>query len=66
MAEGGALRIGTSGWSYAHWRSGFYPAGLPQKQWFRYYASEFDSAEINAGFIGCAAPDALRLKALTA
>ncbi len=44
------MRIGTSGWSYAHWRGDFYPVGLPQKQWFRYYASQFDSAEINASF----------------
>ena len=50
MAGLGALRIGTSGWSYAHWRGDFYPAGLPQKEWFRYYASQFDTAEINASF----------------
>jgi uncharacterized protein YecE (DUF72 family) len=50
VAEPGALRIGTSGWSYAHWRGDFYPTGLPQKQWFRYYASQFDTAEINASF----------------
>ena len=48
--ELGALRIGTSGWTYPHWRGSFYPAGLPQKRWFQYYASQFDTAEINASF----------------
>ena len=46
----GGVRIGTSGWSYPHWRGSFYPAGLPQKRWFEYYASQFDTAEINASF----------------
>jgi uncharacterized protein YecE (DUF72 family) len=49
-ARRGELRIGTSGWSYAHWRGDFYPAGLPQKRWFQYYATQFDTAEINASF----------------
>ncbi len=50
MTEPGAVRIGTSGWSYKHWRGDFYPASLPQKEWFHYYASQFDTAEINASF----------------
>ena len=44
------LRVGTSGWVYPHWRGGFYPAKLPQKDWFKFYASQFDTAEINATF----------------
>ena len=27
MAADGAIRVGTSGWSYPSWRPGFYPAG---------------------------------------
>ena len=46
----GALRIGTSGWTYKHWRGGFYPHGLPQSRWFTRYAEVFDTAEINATF----------------
>ena len=46
----GALRIGTSGWTYKHWRGGFYPEGLPQSRWFARYAEVFDTAEINATF----------------
>jgi uncharacterized protein YecE (DUF72 family) len=48
MAE---LRIGCSGWAYAHWRGGvFYPQGLKAKDELGYYASRFDTAEINGSF----------------
>lgn len=46
----GRLRVGTSGWVYRPWRGAFYPQALPQKDWFRFYASQFDTAEINATF----------------
>jgi uncharacterized protein YecE (DUF72 family) len=46
----GELRIGCSGWSYKHWRGSFYPEGLPHKQELAYYASHFDTAEINGSF----------------
>ena len=32
------LRIGCSGWQYAHWRGDFYPAELPTSRWFAHYA----------------------------
>jgi uncharacterized protein YecE (DUF72 family) len=44
------VRIGTSGWTYAHWRGVFYPRGLPQARWLEHYAAEFDSVELNASF----------------
>ena len=44
------LRIGCSGWQYAHWRADFYPAGLPASRWFDYYAERFDTVEINNTF----------------
>lgn len=44
------LRIGTSGWTYAHWRGVFYPRGVPQTRWLEYYAAHFDTLEINATF----------------
>jgi uncharacterized protein YecE (DUF72 family) len=49
MSEG-RLRVGTSGWIYRPWRGLFYPQDLPQKAWFRFYARQFDTAEINATF----------------
>lgn len=42
--------MGCSGWNYRHWRELFYPAGLPAKRWFEYYAEHFDTVEINNSF----------------
>ena len=44
------LHIGCSGWQYRHWRGNFYPAELRQAEWFRFYASRFDTVEINNTF----------------
>jgi uncharacterized protein YecE (DUF72 family) len=49
MARGRA-RVGCSGWQYKHWRGDFYPADIPQSQWFEYYAQRFDTVEINNSF----------------
>ena len=46
----GHLRIGTSGYQYDHWRGGFYPRNIPHKGWFAYYASHFDTVEVNSTF----------------
>ncbi len=45
-----AIRIGTSGWTYPHWRGAFYPTGLKASEWLGFYASRFDACEINASF----------------
>lgn len=44
------IRIGTSGWSYKHWKDVFYPPDLPAGRWFGYYTRFFDTVEINATF----------------
>jgi uncharacterized protein YecE (DUF72 family) len=45
------LRIGCSGWNYAHWRHGvFYPERCPPARWLRYYAQFFDTVELNNTF----------------
>src|SRR5215207_11450234 len=44
------IHVGCSGWVYRHWKGGFYPADLPQKRWFEFYSTEFDTVEINASF----------------
>ena len=46
----GHCRIGTSGWSYPHWRARFYPDDLPKGRWLEYYLTRFDSVEINNSF----------------
>lgn len=45
-----ACFIGTSGWTYDHWRGGFYPQDLPKSRWFDFYAERFNAVEINATF----------------
>jgi uncharacterized protein YecE (DUF72 family) len=44
------IRIGCSGWIYAHWRGRFYPEKLAVKRWFAFYAEHFDTVEINNSF----------------
>ena len=51
------VRIGCSGWIYKHWRGLFYPEGLPVKRWFEFYASEFDTVEINNSFYRLPKPE---------
>ena len=46
----GKFFIGTSGFTYNHWRGVFYPEGLPQRKWLEYYAQHFDTVEINSSF----------------
>lgn len=50
MTSSTAIRIGCSGWNYRHWRKLFYPEGLAAKNWFRFYAEQFDTVEINNSF----------------
>jgi len=45
-----AVRVGCSGWQYKHWRGDFYPAGLSADRWLEFYASRFDTVEINNSF----------------
>jgi len=42
-----SIRIGTSGWSYASWRPGFYPAGTASGDFLSLYADRFDTVELN-------------------
>jgi len=46
----GTITIGTSGWSYKHWKGNFYPAEIKDNQEFDYYQNYFDSVEINSSF----------------
>jgi uncharacterized protein YecE (DUF72 family) len=44
------VRVGCSGWNYTHWRELVYPKGLPPARWLDYYATLFDTVEVNATF----------------
>jgi uncharacterized protein YecE (DUF72 family) len=43
------VRIGCSGWNYAHWRDLIYQ-GLPVRRWLEHYATLFDTVEVNNTF----------------
>ena len=47
MAE---LRVGASGFSFASWRPGFYPAGTKPAEFLAYYAEHLETVEINNSF----------------
>lgn len=47
---GQRVLVGTSGWSYNHWGSVFYPPGLPRDEWLAFYARVFPTVEINSSF----------------
>jgi uncharacterized protein YecE (DUF72 family) len=49
MAEPG-IHIGTSGWSYKHWRGIYYPDTLKATAYLPFYAQSFQATEINASF----------------
>lgn len=42
--------VGTSGWTYEHWKGRFYPQDLAQAHWFDFYAAQFSAVEVNATF----------------
>jgi uncharacterized protein YecE (DUF72 family) len=44
------LYTGTSGFAYAAWKPGFYPAKLASKQFLHHYASRLNCVEINYTF----------------
>lgn len=44
------IHIGTSGWSYKHWKDLYYPKEVKQKDWLKYYAESFETTEINGSF----------------
>jgi uncharacterized protein YecE (DUF72 family) len=45
----GSAYIGTSGWNYKSWRTGFY-GDTPQKQWLHFCAERLTAIEVNGTF----------------
>ncbi len=52
-----ALRVGTSGWVYPHWRGLLYPLDLNPRLWLACYAQTFDSVEVNNTFYRLPSPE---------
>ena len=46
----GRILVGTSGWSYRHWRGVFYPEKLAGGEALSYYAARFATVEVNRTF----------------
>jgi uncharacterized protein YecE (DUF72 family) len=44
------LYLGTSGWAYASWKPGFYPAKLPAREFLKAYSARLNSVEVNYTF----------------
>ena len=44
------IHIGTSGWSYKHWKGIFYPKNVKPAEYLAFYARHFPVSEINNSF----------------
>ncbi len=55
----GTLRIGASSWTFPDWRGVFYPPQTPANQQLHFYATKFNSVEINTSFYALPAPKTL-------
>lgn len=55
----GALRVGTSSWSFPDWRGVFYRPQTPADQQLSFYAQQFNSVEANTSFYALPAPKTL-------
>jgi uncharacterized protein YecE (DUF72 family) len=53
----GKIHIGTSGWSYKHWRGTFYPPNIKTVSEFSYYQDHFDTVELNNSFYRLPPPE---------
>src|SRR5215831_10378699 len=52
------IRVGTSGWNYAHWRGRFYPRGLAASRWLGYLSERLPTVEVNGTFYSLTRPSA--------
>ncbi len=55
----GAAFIGTSGWSYPHWRDAFYPRGQRACDALPFLASRLSTVEVNGTFYSLVTPSAV-------
>lgn len=55
-----SVRVGTSGWHYAHWVGPFYPPGMRPNLFLRHYFASFDAVEVNNSFYRLPKPATLR------
>lgn len=53
------LHLGTIGWSYNFWKGNFYPAKTASKDFLAYYASKFNTVEVDSTFYRIPNPQAV-------
>jgi len=53
------VHIGTSSWLFDSWRGVFYPDKVPKSQYLSFYASQFDTVEVNTSFYAIPSPSVL-------
>lgn len=51
--------IGTSGWSYEHWKGIFYPEEVTSRDWLAFYTQHFSTVEVNSTFYHMPKPSTL-------
>jgi uncharacterized protein YecE (DUF72 family) len=59
MLDLNAVHLGTSSWQFDAWRGVFYPEKLARTRYLPYYASQFDTVEVNTSFYALPAPSTL-------
>ncbi|SMB78089.1 DUF72 domain-containing protein [Deinococcus hopiensis] len=57
ISPAGRVIVGTSGWTYRHWRGVFYPDGLVQRRELEYLAGQFETVELNGSFYSLQTPE---------
>jgi uncharacterized protein YecE (DUF72 family) len=53
------LRLGTIGWSYSFWKGNFYPDKTAPSGFLAYYASRFNSVEVDSTFYRIPSPQTI-------
>ncbi len=53
------INLGTSSWLFDEWRGVFFPEGTAKTRYLPYYASQFNSVEVNTSFYGVPRPSTL-------
>ena len=56
MTQARLVHVGIGGWTFAPWRGGFYPSGLPRAKELAYAASRLTAIEINGTFYRTQSP----------
>lgn len=54
------LFVGTSGWSYKHWKGIFYPEKIKPNEYLEFYSSNFECVELNSSFYHLPKPEVVK------